>query len=415
MANEYASVGEYELKEVLLTTHEGREIDLSNIVMSIEYVESIFNPFMTGKLFFYDSMDLYQLAPLIGQEKIVFEYTTGGDIDVVRKEFATFKIEPLEDITSEYTKVVIHFVSVEAFTSTSTKISKSYKQKTASNIARDVYSYFDTNKKIDIDSTLGLHDVIIPSWTPVEAISWLSSISVSANDVGSMFVFYEDQQGYNFKNIESLYKKDIKTSFSKTLLNMNTSDDYNLAQILSHTALNGGADTLESIAQGLFSTSVIAYDNISKNAVTYNYNYDDKFDKTTHLNDFKLVSDEFEYKDSTQHVVYVSSKGLRSSNEGSINYEQSSLYRSSLLSQLESRQMILETYGLSTVTAGDVVEVNLPNTSRLQEAFGDEHRYFRRNFLITTLVHKFSRREYQQKITVMADSLPSPVNGYPKV
>ena len=53
-------------------------VDITNLILSIELQEGIFNKSMTGRIQVYDTKDLRTLLPIVGLERLNLKFNTPG-------------------------------------------------------------------------------------------------------------------------------------------------------------------------------------------------------------------------------------------------------------------------------------------------------------------------------------------------
>ena len=95
-------------------------------------------------------------------------------------------------------------------------IQKSYKNKPISFDVQDVLkSYLKTKKNINIEETKGPQDIIANNEKVWAFIDRIRRRAVSSQNQSSSYVFFENQNGFNFVTIESLFKGSLVKSFTQ--------------------------------------------------------------------------------------------------------------------------------------------------------------------------------------------------------
>lgn len=410
MAREYTRSTDYQLKKLELVNFQGDIIPLNDSFNRIMFFESIYESFTSGVIEITDSYDISQFFPLLGEEELRFKFTTDGTVDI-EKIFHVYRTETnqKENVLTH----ILHFVSKELMIDQNTSISKSYLKKDALAIVKDIYSFFETDKKLIAETTTGLHHVVIPSWSPIQAINWVSSFAQHPSFVGGTFLFFENKEGYNFTCVEKLIDTTPEKTYSAPIQNL-TNDNNTGNSIRSFTQLSGTLDTLKSMSEGMYANSVIAYDNISKSYKTYKYDYQKNFDDTKHLNEFRLVSPEFKFTSEKQRISIVPSTLNRENSSYfkekfgdplSHRIEETAYYKTTLLSQLSARQFEIDFNGDSNLTCGQVVNIELPNISQLETKKAFPHRFNRKKFLLVSCMHSFTKTSYIVTARAVSDTL----------
>lgn len=389
------------------------------VIDSVSIVEDIYTTFLHGSLVFADGNDLHQLAPLIGEETIKMVYRTDevSSPEIVRV-FRCYRIETSDDKYKDRLAHTMYFASEEAFADSNVVISKSYKEKSLKFIISDCFKFLNSNKKVNYTDMSGIVHIISPSWSPFQLINYCTSIARPKNYNGSMVLFYENSDGFNFKHLEELLIQPIIGVWSASD-SKNKSDEANdqidpSNNIIKYKILKNSVDTLKSMNEGLYNNAVISYDNISKSYQTHGYEYDKEFDNSTHLAGFKLNSKNFTYNSNHQKITYIPTTSHRyessyvNSKLGGSNVserkEQIIPSRTSLLSQISAKQIELEVAGDNRLSAGKTIQISIPNVTALENLREYEHRYNNKKVLITSVINIFTQKTHQMTLRVADDS-----------
>lgn len=425
----YIKPGHYNLTELTITTHESKKISILEVLDSITIFEDIYSNYLHGNLVFEDSNDLHQLAPLIGEEIITMIYKTDdvSSPEIVRV-FQSFRVETSNDKYKDRLSHVLHFVSKEAFEDSNDIISKSYKNKSVAFMVSDAFKFLNSNKKLNVGEFSGNYHIISPSWSPLQLINYCTSIASPKHYNGSMVLFYENSDGFNFKHLEELLSQDViglwAVSDNKNKTDNPSEQIYPSNNILKYTILKNSVDTLKSMHEGLYNNAVISYDNISKSYKVSGYEYDKEFTKSNHLAGFKLASDNFKYTNNNQKVTYISTTSHRydspyvKSKLGNINLsdrkEEIIPSRTSLLSQISAKQMELTVAGDNRLVAGKTIQVKIPNVTALENIRNNTHRYNYKKVLITSILNTFTQKTHMMTLRVADDSYTEDMKALPE-
>lgn len=425
----YRGTSTYQLKKLDMITNEGRRVSLTNLYSSIQIVEDIFSNVLYGNITFIDSNDLHQLAPIIGEEIIEISYNTDGLSNPDKS--LKFRVYRIESSQAEQDRIahVLYFTSEESFNNSNTTLSKSYKNKSIPFIVRDSFSKV-SSKKIDIGEFSGKYHIISPNWSPFELINYTSAIGKPKNFNGSLILFYENTNGYHYKHIEELYNQESLGEWSATTVSKentpDVADEINPTNnIESYRIIKNSADTLKSMSEGMYSSSSISYDNITKKYKIFNYDYSKQFKDTVHLNPFKLNSNNFQLNSPQQKIVYLPSNSHRYDSKYVMNKVQGEVYpdrkeelviwKSSLLSQMTAKQIELTVGGNISLYAGAVINIKIPNTSMLDAGTKTSHRYNTKKVLVTKIVNDFTETSHTMTLSVCDDSYTNSLEASPKL
>lgn len=402
----------YKVKELSLTNNEGKKISIRDSFLGLVYTEDIYQNFMHGNVTITDSVDIHQFFPVIGEEILIFRYTTDeAEHDGIDLRFRVYRVE---SGNSEQERIhhTFFFVSEEAFSASNMSVSRAWKGKSPSIIVSDVFSDF-SSKKISIGNFSGRHHIVSPNWSPLQLVNYVASISSPKNYSGSLVVFYENSTGYNFKHIEELIDSPPigtwKVGLSQTSKENEAINPANYIQ--NYTIIKNSADNLDSIFSGTYSNTSLSYDNITKTYKKNIFNYMDKFKETRHLNLFPLVSDNFVESSPEQKIMYFPSNNHR---EQSMYYKKNSdvsntfdrkeiisSWRTSLINQISAKQIQMELNGDEKIQAGVVMKIIMPSISTVSD---DSHRYNTKNVLVTKVTHNFNINEHRKVVLVSDDS-----------
>lgn len=412
----YKHSGDYNLVSATLESINGRVIDLRAIFDSVTIVEDIFTNYNYGNISITDSIDLVQSLPLVGGEVIKFEYKTDSTKKVVRREFVVYKIVNNPLSTQRMIGLSLQFISKEALTDQNVLISKSFNGIKASDSVKVLFEELGSNKSIEVEQTLHLQNSIIPNWTPFQSINWLSTVSLPVKGNGSLFLLYEDKDGYKFKSTQSLYEQPATKTITGKLnreAKKGATGEFDFGSITEFNPVNTTPDILKSLQEGLYASKVIAYDNVTKESRTFEYDYKSQFSEFNHLNPKPLINDSFEFTGSGQRLGFVTTKtfrqesgyysGILGSDAFSQRIEDVILTRSSQLSQTLAKSYEATIAGDSELTCGQVIKVEIPTLVDNKE-LGKLNRYYTENVLITKCVHSFTISQYNCKLSVSSDT-----------
>ena len=230
--------GDFELQKLTLTSpHRKGYIDLKAAWSDFNIYESIFSPYLTADIQLVDGIGLMESVPIIGEETITIQVKTKGIVKERKPEnnlpgpfegsqnegrislkFRVVKINNIVKLNDQMLTYKLSLVSEEAILNLKKKVKKSaldpqtFKPRKISDIVKSLYTQFfkrgrnSNSKRIFIEPTKNLTDLIIPNQTPFKALNFLASRAVSAGKhaVGSSFVFYETVRGFFFISLETL-------------------------------------------------------------------------------------------------------------------------------------------------------------------------------------------------------------------
>lgn len=231
--------GDYEILGMRLSSpnkEKGGYIDLQEprVWVDLSLYEDIFSPSLTGKLQIADGVGLAETLPIIGEETVHINIRTkgikkerSGDVEdgpftgsdstgVINIKMRVYKLTNYTKVNEGLFHYTLHLVSEEYIMNLKSKVRKTTLDPTTleprriSATIKQLYKQFFSRgriaKKIFVEPTRNLTDIIIPNQSPFQAFNFLASRAVSAGKhaVGSSFVFYETVRGFFFVSLETL-------------------------------------------------------------------------------------------------------------------------------------------------------------------------------------------------------------------
>ena len=204
--------------------------------VQLDIYEDLFSNVLKGEYTFKDTQGWAELIPLIGDETLVVSYATPGaggtQVDTQSQDPTSqtaseeifeqrFKVYDCVEVgTGDRLKIYkLSLISEEYMFSKKMKVSRGYKGRSYSYMTKDVMKKLNKesenlNKKLYVEETRSQQNVIVPNWTPFQAINFFASRSLSADiepvdqeegsenppptvrPIGSLFVFYEKRENH---------------------------------------------------------------------------------------------------------------------------------------------------------------------------------------------------------------------------
>lgn len=200
-------------------------------IQQIYFIEDIFTFCMAGKMVFEDRFGILEHGPFTGNERLMLIY---GELKSRRLLFDIVKIEKVTmsspTISAKGTQIVIHFADTTFKYFTKRRFSISWKDKYAKEILDHILHKMcegGDNEKILLrryDETDVMLDLIMPYWTPIEAIKWINSrvkpksSQNVGNDLGGYLyynnTYWDDGETKNKDNNFTAAWKSINALFS---------------------------------------------------------------------------------------------------------------------------------------------------------------------------------------------------------
>lgn len=266
------------LEEVLLESNDQkRTVDIKGGIISIDYYEDIFSPTITAKIRVVNdgnsiqppnaegeadgaAQSIYNGLPLRGGERVSIKIAGNSaknpGLDFSKNEKDYFYVSSITDVISESRRETfqLHLVSREAITNETVRVAKKYPTSSTidASVANILNEYLKTDKIGIIDKASNRYGFIGNLKKPFSVLVWLASKAVpeSSGDATAGFVFYQTQDGFQFRSIDKLIGQQPKAEYTflgsanpydnegnqidndRTILNYSTNKNQNLIEKL---------------------------------------------------------------------------------------------------------------------------------------------------------------------------------------
>lgn len=232
-------------EEIILESNDQkRTIDIRTGAISIDYYEDIFSPTITAKVNVVNDgntispatnsdgerQSIYNGLPLRGGErlslKIAGNSSTNPGLNFSDKPENYFYVSSITDVISQTKResFTLHLVSREAITNETSRVSKKYPTGLSidESVRKILSDYLKTDKIGTLDKTSNKYGFIGNMRKPFTVLVWLASKGVPdiSKDATAGFVFYQNQDGFQFRSIDSLLsqpKKAVYTYYQPTV------------------------------------------------------------------------------------------------------------------------------------------------------------------------------------------------------
>ena len=454
------NAGDYVLRGIVLHNHEGEGVksntsgvNIASLVLELNIFESIYKNSVVGSVVVLDTQNIIGNLPIQGTERISFKLSTPGatgsaSIDCSTTTGHPMHVYALTDRTQQADNAVsyvLHFASREFLRNVRTKVSKAY----TGRLDEIVYAIFkdeeglDSRKDLDFQKTQNQDKFVIPNLPPMAAIQMIANRSLGDNSKSTGFHFYETTKGYQFRSWESLCvdsngqprppkqtfeyrpanigKKGPSGKDANDLARDSILDSYE--EVETYKFLNSSHDTAANQAVGTYAHRVISHNLYDKSYNVKDYNYHISFDDTKHTDklagpsvvntpvdyDNKGLSDYPEARVSLMsttrfaHNEDSGAYGVDVAQDGVIEGKRDGK-RNEILS---GTTLELRVKGQSFLSAGDVIQFNLPNIDANNPKKKLDPQAAGR-YIITNLRHRVTDEDYIQILECVKDATFKP-------
>jgi hypothetical protein len=441
--------GQFNLESLdLFSTYGSQYVNLIGIYQQINIFESILAPCLTGYVVVTDTFNLIsgtQSLPIMGNDLIQFTFNApdfkvqneDGTWSTPKKNTISFTgkvtdIKNMSLVNEGAQNYEIHFCSEELILDKQIKISQSYKDMSLSKMVSKIFSeyYKNTSSSVEFEDTLHNQSVVVPSWSPLKAISWLASRSISKKHNTPQFFFYQtlyndgiitssnrsqtsdlsDQSSTKYWFVSTdelidLWGGDVRKTifYSPITKSMPTSprsdgDSMNFSNALNYEIIHS-FDTLNNVSRGMFNSRLLAHDITNKTLTKHDYQYDKNFGKYKHVNSSPFstgVVDSFG-KTFTDPSYAEAHKMLASSgtNENPNYLSNISSARLDRIQSLNNFRLRIILPGDGLIESGDLINFELNSIEAGKQA---RDPFYSGKYMVNSIRHTISRSPSEYRI-----------------
>ncbi len=268
-----------------------RTADLRLGAVSVDYYEDIFSPTITAKIRVINTGDsmspkdktdsskvdgakqsIYGGLPLRGGERLILKILDRGkSYNGEDKKGINFSSDPMKYLyVSSITDVIaetqresflLNFVSREAITNETARVIRKY----TGSISTSVKKILQETLKIDplrikVDPTSNKYNFIGNLKKPFSVLVWLASKSVpsKSGDKTAGFLFYQTQDGFQFRSIDDMIEQESVATYVYTEVNKSSVDRNNDFRIIKYS-VDKNQDLLKKLRLGTYSSQQLFF------------------------------------------------------------------------------------------------------------------------------------------------------------
>ena len=411
---------------------------ITDQVIEFSIYESVESPFLTGDMTILDGVNLINMIPLTGFERLEFKLYTPGekrgyDFSVLTGHpMMITGIRSKKMIKDRIQSYVLEFCSIERVKNDLTRVKRAFSGTTDNAVLSICRDNLETKKNIIIEETKTNAKYVAPRIKPMAAIKEISKMSVSKNFNSEGYMFYETGTGFHFKTYESMFcnaggsPKEVRARYSPKLVNYRDErgdkDIDNSLTSVSEFRIKSQYDTLRHLHYGTYANNTITHDYFNKTFTIDKFDYHTNYEKENHLEEGdrngvvpffnfdkgKTISDYPEIKtyfESGTDKVHNTYDYLgRGSNGGK---------RISQKAALSSIILEIQVPGFTGISVGEVVHFTHPSFKELKNsADKDNDPYLSGRYLITSITHSVGlklSKTHTMTVELVKDSFSKPL------
>lgn len=276
------STSQFKVRKLAIVTKIG-PVDVSSIFEELNIFDSIFTPCITGNIVIRDSIGLTNKFSFDGSEALIIEMGKTDSDAIFRKSFRIYKQTERKSINLTSEAYILHFVSEEFILSQQSKISQSFRD-TYSNVVKKIFSDnlgIRDNMICYLEESEGIRKILIPNMTPFDAIKFCATRALNKKQ-SPTFLFFENKVGYNFITLSSLLS-DSPSHFINFQIKNYKDNQNELMGAIKYEVLSQ-FDLNKSITSGLFASTFIGFDYVTKNFAVKPINFNSLYASNEHAN-----------------------------------------------------------------------------------------------------------------------------------
>ncbi|MDR3502970.1 MAG: hypothetical protein P4L79_10330 [Legionella sp.] len=345
--------GDIQVNSVFLTSTRG-SVDLTNLYQMISIYESVLMPGVNAEIVVLEDKNLAGVLPLIGEETVTISFNTPS-LDGPTYTFSIASLQDAQPTSNQKTKAYrLDCVSTEVNTHQSTLIQKSYNTNVSNMVQDIVKSFLKSSKHINTEQTMGIQQYIVSNKQPFDAILDLVKRAASSTNKSSTFVFFENQDGFNFKTIEGMLQQAPVSTYTNNTITADSIYRVIFKNLIGYT-IPEQFNTPGKIGQGAFASITKTFDfktmqfvnNLTQPA---NMNY-----AGSATNSAGFIAKFAQAAGRSMHlpVDSIQPDNFISSFIGN---------QKAFVANLDQLKMVIRIFGDSTLKAGDMINVNIMQT-----------------------------------------------------
>lgn len=429
----YKHAGDYDVRTFKIITATGQSIDIEPLTIEFSLYQSLFEHYMQCDLVLNDSLGLLNTINPIkggnlqggfsGGDLLVVSYKSNDDsLPYKTHVFVLYEMTDRKRIEENSEAYFFSGISIEAYTTSSNKISRAYgglSGSAASKMIESITKEFllNTNstsvyaslkqfvnysivKESEIEQTNGNHKFVIPNLSVDDSIDFICK-EADSDDHIPYFMFYENSSGFNFKNLGSLIEQDPKEKYTYAPSNHTggykdkPKEEYTESTNIRSFEVIKQSDYLINQESGLFKSRSIYLDVLRKSKREVVYKYDDYFPKFKKLQEYKIPGSDPEVMGDSVVRMATSRFGHDTdslfSGETPVvkKHSETCAQSESYFSHIFNTQLEVVIPGDSELDVGDVIYLNIPPATNVLDQVLTSDKYLSGKYLITKLRNKF--------------------------
>jgi len=417
MADSVTQTSEFEIKSlVILSPKDNVEIDIRAIFQELNIYDSILLNTVSGDIIIVDSLGVLRGFEFDGTQYLYIELSKNKDLFVYKNAFHIYK-QSLKDVVKPGAiSYKLNFISDEFTISEQTKVAQHY-ELPYSEIAKRILNSYLKIDKVPVkfgkfSNSQGIRSVIIPTMTPLDAITWCSKRALDTNGKPT-FLFFENSDGFNFISMNDLFNQTPLFNINMSPKNITNNINIEFLGVRGYEVIDQ-YDFIQNVTSGVFAKTGRFYDILNRTYTEIKSNFFQDQLGLKSLNSNKNfppaknnrlnLSPEKSFESKIESYYYNSiAKGNEESPDKWL------LQREAIFQNLFAKRIRIEMAGAFKYTSGKLLNVFVPKFSVDSKNDDGLNKYMSGNYLITSTHHKMraEAREHTTTMDLVTDSTMS--------
>ncbi len=395
-------VNQHELLDRIKINYSGGITDVTDTTNAIVVKESFIYDELRCTLVVTDSTGGLDRIDFDGTETFKLSFKSLAEDDEARTiNFRIYKIDIAIDPEKSDQKIFTFDATTPEMIKQSTMdINQSFK--TAINVAAEnIFSKIGSKKKIQTHETTGTYTYIIPGMTPYESMEFLCRRAYDSKYRSSYFMFYENLDGYHFKNLERIIAEERDNAITYKYTPTAGAGDPDPQFSITQLELPTNKDVMEKINSGAYANAVREIDLINQRVNSSSVRVKEDFGTFQHLDriamslDSKAIIDE--HLNTINSTTWINNAGVVDKRRELIPRRK---FYADCLNQVTAT---LTVPGNSNLTIGKIIDLDMLEMSGQTEEKGQEPKITGK-YLITEIDHIMIGKNYTCKLQVNKES-----------
>jgi hypothetical protein len=387
-----------------------------DIIPQIDFIsifEDLFSPFMTGFVSMRDTLDLPNMLGRFSNTLLRLNISTPSiqNAQPIKGDFVIYKMSDREMAKDRTQLYRFYFCSIEMYVDSNEHVSKKFSGSGENIIEKIIKKVYLSDKKFNFDPAKNQLTYISNFWTPSKNFAYICDHSLSES-TKSLYLFYENRDGFNFKDVSKLFTEKQLTKFtSMNYVNNVTTDgskegDVNRIPKFDYESLN--ALRIDSVFDILRD-----YNNLAIKTKQYSVDLNSKqirwstYNSINHspVNAHKLYDDEI--INSLNPVIINKARGAGVFDNKDISNYKTSQSRISYMRMLTSSKIEIDVFGRTDYTVGRKVLIEIEQIRNIEKNDSDADildKIYSGYYLITAINHQINREKHLCTIELCKES-----------